>query len=502
VALSVIPHHLVPTVFFYSIMEAAGMVPFVFASFLSVFVVSLVFRFLSTGALQAGLALIAVAPLLYLSHLTAAFISVVPIATIYVAKFRSAPLRRHLWLWLVLLAIVVANWHWLEGFILFSHYAEFRDFYTSEGATQFAPSGGWLAPFHVRVPSPRIVSLAPPLFGSIGLYLWWRERRIERLVIFSLQILFLFVVCFYGVQLGLSALGPARMTLPLALYLLLPAAYAMTTIAAKAGEWIRRIPLPRVGRELAVGVAAVLSLAIGVTSMQAKILRPYTIAELEEREGFAEHGMALIEWLRDNTDSKGRILHEETDRNSHRYYGSHMASLIPLYAERELAGGPAPHALIQHNFLRFIAGTLRDEPLQRIASQTLASYFSLYNVRWVLVWKPSTKRHLTRLPLAKPAGTFDKFMLFRIEISPSYFLRGSGHVEVDGSRILLRDVVPDEGAVAIKYHWLETLRSDPPRTIEPLYMLDDPVPFISVKDPPSDLVIYNDFDYGLMRNGS
>jgi hypothetical protein len=75
VAMSIVPHLMVPVAGFYGIMEAAGMVPFIFASFLSVYVVSLVHRFLSTGERRAGAALLVTAPLLYLSHLTAVFIS-------------------------------------------------------------------------------------------------------------------------------------------------------------------------------------------------------------------------------------------------------------------------------------------------------------------------------------------------------------------------------------------------------------------------------------------
>ena len=77
---------------FYGIMEAAGMVPYIFASFLSVYVVSLVHRFLDAGERRAALALLVAAPLLYLCHLTAVFISVVPIAAIYLTRAsRDAP---------------------------------------------------------------------------------------------------------------------------------------------------------------------------------------------------------------------------------------------------------------------------------------------------------------------------------------------------------------------------------------------------------------------------
>jgi hypothetical protein len=342
-----------------------------------------------------------------------------------------------------------------------------------------------------------LLSLVPPLFGMVGLWAWWWNRRREMLVIFVPQIVFLFVVSFYGGRLGLNAIAPARITLPLGIYLFFPAAYALAASARKGLAWIRRT-LPGVrGNALAVGAAAALLLAALLTGLPAKIWRPYTLPMLEQREGFSERGMALIEWLRENTDGTGRILHEETNRKAHQYYGSHMPAWIPYYTGRELAGSPAPHALLKHNFLRFVAGTFRGEPIREVDASTLSSYFSLYNVRWVLCWQRPTKRRFDHLSFATHVGEFDKFALFRIEIPPSYFLRGSGRVEVQGYRIVLRDVEPEEGVVAIKYHWLESLRTDPPRTIEPLYALDDPIPFISVKDPPRELVIFNDFDNGL-----
>jgi hypothetical protein len=497
VAMSVVPHLMVPVAGFYGIMEAAGMVPFIFASFLSVYVVSLVHRFLLSGERRAGAALLVTAPVLYLSHLTAVFISAVPIAAIYLTVFRDTPLRRQAWLWLVLVAVVAANWPWIEGHLLFSHYADLGEFYTPEGREHFVPKGGLLAPFRVYVASPKLLSLVPPLFGVIGLLSWWRERRREMLAIFVPQIVFLFVVSFYGVHLGLNALAPARITLPLGIYLFFPAAHALVATAAKALAWIRRTAPGGRGNAFAASAAAALLLAALLTGLPAKIWRPYTLPELEKREGFSDRGMALIEWLRENTDGTGRILHEGTNRKTHQYYGSHTPAWIPYYTGRELAGSPAPHALLKHNFLRFIAGTFRGQPIQRIDMDTLSSYFSLYNVRWVLCWKRSTERFFDLLPIATREGVFDKFSLYRIEIPPSYFLSGSGRVEVQGHRIVLRDVTPEDGMVAIKYHWLESLRTDPPRTIEPLYALDDPIPFISVKDPPHELVIFNDFDHGL-----
>ena len=132
--------------------------------------------------------------------------------------------------------------------------------------------------------------------------------------------------------------------------------------------------------------------------------------------------MQLIEWLRAHTDRRGRLLHEETDRNSHRYFGSHMAALIPYYTGLEMAGGPAAYALIEHNFLRFIAGRFRDEPIGKLSTRALSDYLRLYNVRWVLCWSPAAKLRIGCLPFTTRVGAYEKFMLFRVDREPSYFL--------------------------------------------------------------------------------
>ena len=68
VGMSLFPHFLVPTAGFYGIMEAAGMTPYILASFLSVLVVSLTDRFLSSGGLWSGLAMAVSASLLCFTH--------------------------------------------------------------------------------------------------------------------------------------------------------------------------------------------------------------------------------------------------------------------------------------------------------------------------------------------------------------------------------------------------------------------------------------------------
>jgi hypothetical protein len=496
-ALCIAPHLLVPMAGFYGIMEAAGMVPYIFASFLSVYVVSLVERFLARGERRTALALLVAAPLLYRTHLTAVFISAVPIAAIYLKRFREAPWIRHAWLWAVLVVIVTANWSWVQGYFLYNHYSDLSEFYTAEGSTHFVPKGGWLSPLRVYIASPAFMSLIPAIFGAIGLFAWSRARRTTELVVFAPQIAFLFIVSFYGAFLGLNPLAPARITLPLALYLCFPAAHGLALALGLACDRLDRA-VPAVPRVVVVtGVVAACVSLVALSALPKTFWRPYTLPRLEQREGFSEHGMALIDWIDRNTDPSGRLLHEETDRDSHQYYGTHMPAWIPYYTDLEMAGSPAPHALLKHNFLRFIAGSFQGEPIRKVPARKLRSYFSLYNVRWVLCWRAGTRMRFDRLPFATLIDSYDKFALYQIEIPPSYFVQGSGKIAVDGSRIRLSELEPSDGVVTIKYHWLESLRTDPPLTIVPVQLLDDPIPYISLVDPPSEVVIYNDFDFGL-----
>ena len=220
--------------------------------------------------------------------------------------------------------------------------------------------------------------------------------------------------------------------------------------------------------------------------------RPYSIPELQQRNGYASKGRGLLEWLAEHTNASGRLLHEETDRLSHRYYGTHMPALIPLVAGVPLANGPAPHALVKNNYLRFIAGTFRGKRIGQVDRSEMSRHLALYNVQWVLCWSPAAKRFFERHPMVSPLSTYDKFSLYRVELAPSYFATGDGVVTARANRLELDEIVPQNGAITLKYHWLETLRSDPPRRIESVHFLDDPVPFIRVIDPPRRLVILNE----------
>jgi hypothetical protein len=372
--------------------------------------------------------------------------------------------------------------------VLGSH-ADVSDFYTPGGERHFALAGGWRAPLRVSIPAPRLLALIPPVLAPLGLLRWWREGERLRCALFATQIALLFGLCFYGIAVGLSALAPGRFSLPLTLWLLFPAAHG----GAWALSAIHRRLASRLGPHGPLAAGALLAVACWLLAggAPAALFRPYTLPQLERSAGTDTRAPALLDWLRAQTDSEGRLLHEETDRGSHQYYGSHLAALMPLRTGRLLAGGPAPHALVVENSLRFIAGTLRGRPLAGWSDDDLQQQLARYNVRYVLCWSAPAKRRLGLLAGSTPVGVYDKFALFRIETPPSWFLQGRGRLEVRGRRIALSELEPEDGAVAIKFHWLETLRTDPPRPLEPFAVEGEPAPFVRVRDVPEQIEIYD-----------
>ncbi len=504
VALAGVPHLLVPSAglanpnaraqaaSFYAILEAGGMAAFVFAASLALLVVALLARFLARGGAANALALGAAAPLLLAMHPTAGVLVAVPALVLYASALRRLPRWRHAALWGLGIWSVAANSFWLRGLWLYGHYAALGDFYSAGGEAHFAPPGGLWAPLRVAIPSPWPLSLAPPLGGLAGLALWWREGRRDLLRVFAPQIAFFFALAFYGAPLGLSLLGPARLTLPLCLFLLPPAAHAIAVGARAAWDGCARLGGRRGAWALRAAALALLASGGHSAGLPGKLWRPYALPALQEREGYETLGRGLLDFLREQTDRRGRLLHEETDRLSHRYYGTHLPALIPLETGLALAGGPAPHALLRQNHLRFIAGTFRGRPLGATPPAQMARTLDLYNVRWILCWSAPARRYFERQPGIQPVGTYDRFALYRVEAEPSWFLEGSGRVEARANRIELSELVPEAGRVTLKFHWLETLRSEPARELRPVPRLDDPVPFISILDPPPNLTIYND----------
>jgi len=119
----------------------------------------------------------------------------------------------------------------------------------------------------------------------------------------------------------------------------------------------------------------------------------------------------------------------------------------------------------------------------------MREYFSLYNIGAIIAHSPGAKAYFDRMPGVRLDATHGALHVYTVEGESSYFLAGSGRVVERGhNRLTLSDLVGPE--VVLKYHYVPGMASDPPVRIDGVRMLDDPNPFVRIKEPPPRLRLY------------
>lgn len=291
----------------------------------------------------------------------------------------------------------------------------------------------------------------------------------------AVTIFFLFL-SFWGGQSSsfLNALEPLRFIIAMKCFLIIPAAVSLTRAAA-------------IGRNRFL--ALLILLIILATVVVSIPLTDRLSAKLPEE---AEQ---LIGFLRARTDSTGRILVQGSNaRHPGKWFGSHVL-FFSLYMPIEQIGGPPGRDPLKHHFAEFQEDKLFDRPLSRLTTEEMSGYLDLYNIKWIVVWTEEANAYFQGLPeLVEPIAQVEAgeeiFSVFQTHQAATYFFRGSGSIRADFDRIEIDH--PSPGEIIIKYHWLETLKTNPEVEMAPVMMLDDPAPFIRLFNPGYEsILIYN-----------
>ena len=135
-----------------------------------------------------------------------------------------------------------------------------------------------------------------------------------------------------------------------------------------------------------------------------------------------------------------------------------------------------------------------DLPWEQFHPDELREYLRVYNVRWIIAWSPQSHEFLDARPeLFELRRSFEgsRLRAYEYAAEPSFLIRGRGEVEADFDEIVVDGIVPEAGSIVLSLHWLPLFESDPPRELRRHPVLDDPVGFIEVLDPPERLVIRN-----------
>ncbi len=88
------------------------------------------------------------------------------------------------------------------------------------------------------------------------------------------------------------------------------------------------------------------------------------------------------------------------------------------------------------------------------------------------------------MPYVTPVGERGRFRLYEVAREASSFEEGRGRVNARWGALELADVEPADGQIVLRYHWADGMVAVPSGTVEPVWIGDDPVPFVRVVAPP------------------
>jgi hypothetical protein len=190
----------------------------------------------------------------------------------------------------------------------------------------------------------------------------------------------------------------------------------------------------------------------------------------------------LLEWVRNDTSSNGRILFEQSRGRIHD--GVHLAPYVAQMTGRELIGGAYPY---QH-FATFLDGHVFGKDLRTFDPEELRRYMRVYNVHWVICHSKDSRAYFSSKPWAKLEREAAWGALYSVSEPGGYFVRGDGAITARSVNSIKGRAESGQPAV-LSYHWTSHLRVVPEAPVEKEWILDDPVPFIRLPAPPKEFEI-------------
>jgi len=159
----------------------------------------------------------------------------------------------------------------------------------------------------------------------------------------------------------------------------------------------------------------------------------------------------------------------------------HRFTLLPLTVDREFIGVTGLGLFAAQRYAGFGFDNFLGRRLQAVSGEELRELLARFAISTVVACSPAARSALTRFPdlLDRRAALADCLALRVRNPETSRFLEGGGQVHADLDRIEVRGVRGER--LVLKYHWLPTLRTEPPLPIEEYRKPGWPVGFISVR---------------------
>ncbi|MDR3636923.1 MAG: hypothetical protein P4L84_24165 [Isosphaeraceae bacterium] len=459
-----------------------GMVAFFLAIPLGLFTTALVVRFVEQGGFGRWCAAAAGSAALVLVHITAPLVAAPAAALAYLAAVRARrrgggawPRSRHAGVWMVpVLVFAVGAFWWLPGLWLAA----------TKGASDIAfvhpePMLGRLW-FVVIGEAPIMVLLWGG--GLLGLVALASRRPVAAVALGTYMAAGFFWGYLAGPFRAFDLLQPGRQT-----YAFYTGAALATGIGiAEAGTRLRRVSPDRLDLWAALALALFVLRAVGpgaggVLGEKLKGPEPF----------LASRPTSQLKWIVENVKQYmppgSRLLYEEggmaTPEVPDPFQGKRYSGVLPHLAHVEVLGGPFLHVTQQTNFTQFGEGRLFGKA--RWDRAHFERYARLYRPSAIACWSPYARgfcrSHPDLIDVLEDNGFF---LLGKVKGYAGAAIEGAAQVEAVPGRLRVRGLVPGpDGSVTLRYHAVPCLRTVPPVPWEPVFLEEDPVPFIKLRAP-------------------
>jgi hypothetical protein len=451
----------------------AGMFEFILVSHLALFVIGLFRQFLH-GRRTIGFFVMGTA--VFFVHPTAVVMLDVPFVVLILLERHKLTIGRTLLFLLWCVCVIVANAVWVIPFFEYSGIKTASDsFFQTSGVY-----GLTCQLFHVGC----IPAVAVLVFMVPGL-VWLKSsgRRAGAVTMMS-GVVFLLFVTAYGVHFpGLRHLEPGRF--------LLPAFFFAAPLAGCGVMWFvdlvgRRIAGTKFRRRFETATVSVFLIAsVCLSYLSARTAynhRLFTTPSADVQE--------LLDAISLHVDPSARVMVE--DGPAALYDEVHLPGIIPALTGVEQIGGPYPFTFIAHHFATFQTDKTMGQVLSTMPSAEFSKYLDLYNIGWIVTATAEGGAYVSRLfadrsaheplpgGLAEIVWASERYTLWRLERLRSFTGNPADRVRASYNRIEIElAAIPEQ--FLLRYHWDDRLEADPPATVNKVYHLNDPVPFILVK---------------------
>lgn len=435
-----------------------GSYAFVMATYLSFYILSLLFKYLNQKNLWNLSMLTIIGSFAFFIHPLSSVISLVlglPFFVLYFNKIRLKDIYR---LIISALIIFLASFLWISPWIRFS---------------RLLLPHGWAA-YHETYPRLILDTLLKnwPFTVLLALFLFfvWKPYKSKSHkfagAIFGSYLIF-FIFSFFGTQIGLSDIQPDRFIIPLALL----SVFSISLIAESQ----------MMNRNTLFLLFFSLCLILLLSYPPEKFVCGYQKFPEAEK---------ILDFIKTNISGKARLHVEDSEK--HPYFFSHFTAMIPQLTSKEILAGPFILPPTKFRFTQYADERLFGKNLDDISYDELDKYLELYNVKYFLVFSESAYIYFDRNPKFKKIFSAGRFSIYEYSDSDENFCyKSRADVEATYDKIFVRNAT--SRVTILKYHYINTLRIKPetlPR--RPIKLLDDPVPFILVKNGDyRDFLIYN-----------